>query len=99
MHPSMHEYSTSTRDAIIRYLNKEFPSFEVLEDKNEDSYCFKLKGETGAYYLRVMFTAIQSDQQQSIEDLLGQYAAADTMRGLGDFPVVVTEQGCMFGSP
>ena len=95
----MHEYSTLTRDAIIAYLNDEFPSFEILEKEQEDSYCFKLEGESRAYFLRVMFSAILVEENQSIAVLLNQYAAADTMRGLGDFPVVVTEQGCMFGSP
>ena len=95
----MHEYCTSTRDAILEYLNREFPSYEIVEQAQDDSYCFKLEGKSSNHFLRVMFSAILVDEDQSITVLLNQYAAADTMRGLGDFPVVVTEQGCMFGSP
>ena len=46
-----------------------------------------------------MYSAIVSDNPNEIDELLEQYAPANTMRGLGEFPVVVTEQGCMFGSP
>lgn len=95
----MYEYCTSTRDAILEYLNHEFPAYEIVEQAQDDSYCFKLEGESSTHFLRVMFSAILVDEDQSITVLLNQYAAADTMRGLGDFPVVVTEQGCMFGSP
>ena len=94
-----HEYSTPTRDAILEYLKQEFPGCEITEEENKDSYCFRLKEESDSYYLRVMFCAIFDDNAESILVMLEQYAAANTMRGLGDFPVVVTEQGCMFGSP
>lgn len=95
----MHEYSVLTRDAILEYLGDEFPAYTIHEETQEDSYCFKLEGDSRAYFLRVMFSAVASDDEKSIAMLLTQYAAADTMRGLGDFPVVVTDQGCMFGSP
>ena len=95
----MHEYHIPTRDAILEYLKQEFPVCEITEEEHDDSYCFRLKDKASSYYLRVMFSAVLDVNANSIMSLLEQYAAANTMRGLGDFPVVVTEQGCMFGSP
>ena len=76
-----------------------FPDFTINEQQSEDSYCFRVIKENNSHFLRVMFAAIHSEQPGEVTDLLLQYAPANTMRGLGDFPVVVTEQGCMFGSP
>ena len=95
----MQEYSQQIRDSIVEYLKREFPLFEITEEKNKDSYCFRLKDNSSSYFLRVMFSAILIDDYQHTIDMLEQYAVSNTMRGLGDFPVVVTEQGCMFGSP
>ncbi|MEM8845147.1 MAG: hypothetical protein AAGB35_08910, partial [Pseudomonadota bacterium] len=77
----MHEYNTQTRDAILDYLNQEFPEYKITEEKNKDSYCFRLKAEAEAYFLRVMFTAISDAGSLTIKELLEQYAAANTMRG------------------
>ena len=92
-------YRIETRDVIISYLENEFPEHTINEEPSEDSYCFRVLTENSSYFLRVMYTAILSENSNDIVELLEQYAPANTMRGLGDFPVVVTEQGCMFGSP
>lgn len=92
-------YRIEIRDVIVSYLEAEFPECSINEQQSEDSYCFRVIKENNSYFLRVMYTAIISEQPNDVVELLEQYAPANTMRGLGDFPVVVTEQGCMFGSP
>ena len=93
-------YNAEIRDAIVTYLKSEFPTFNAQEQQEEDSYCFRLTNEsTGSYFVRVMFSVTQGINEEQMNTLLEQYAVAATMRSLGDFPVVVTEQGCMFGSP
>ena len=95
----MSEFQTEVRDQILTYLQQEFPSADISEENQDDSYGFRVKDNTSSYFLRVMFDAIQTNGFVSVTEMLEQYAPANTMRGLGDFPVVVTEQGCMFGSP
>ena len=96
----MSDYHSEIRDAIVGYLKKEFPDHTISEEMAADSYCFRLlKKNASPHYLRVMFSAIHSHNAGDIEAMLKQYAPAGTMRDLGDFPVVVTEQGCMFGCP
>lgn len=95
----MSGYSLDFRDAILVYLQKEFPAFSIREEKDKSSYCFRLLKESDTHFVRVMYTAIEDFDPSELIIQLEQYAVADTMRGLGDFPVVVTEQGCMFGSP
>ena len=95
----MNEDSTKVRDQILAYLQQEFPNADICEESQDDSYGFRVKEQSNSYYLRVMFDAVQTNGFASVTEMLEQYAPANTMRGLGDFPVVVTEQGCMFGSP
>jgi hypothetical protein len=93
------EYRIEIRDAVLSYLKVEFAEFDIQEEQEKDSYCFRLTKQSDTHFIRVMYSATESSEASEIGPLLEQYAVASTMRGLGDFPVVVTEQGCMFGSP
>ena len=92
-------YKQELRDSIVVYLQTEFPEFVIEEKEDEESYCFRLVQEKNSHFLRVMYSATEGIDAQQLTIQLEQYCVASTMRGLGDFPVVVTEQGCMFGSP
>jgi hypothetical protein len=93
------EYRIEIRDAVLSYLKVEFAEFDIQEEQDKESYCFRLTNQSDSHFIRVMYSATQDSQASEIGSQLEQYAVASTMRGLGDFPVVVTEQGCMFGSP
>ena len=95
----MSQYLPESRDIILAYLHREFPNFAIQEEKDDESYCFRLKDDNASYFVRVMFTAIESHDSEALTAQLERLTVAETMRGLGDFPVVVTECGCMFGSP
>ena len=95
----MSEYRVEIRDAVLSYLKAEFAEFDIQEEQDKESYCFRLTKQSDSHFIRVMYSATQSTEASEIGPQLEQYAVASTMRGLGDFPVVVTEQGCMFGSP
>lgn len=95
----MSEYRLEIRDAVLSYLEVEFAGFDIQEEQDKESYCFRLTKQADSHFIRVMYSATQSSDASEIAPQLEQYAVASTMRGLGDFPVVVTEQGCIFGSP
>ncbi|MFK7794193.1 MAG: hypothetical protein AB8B89_02480 [Gammaproteobacteria bacterium] len=95
----MSRYRVEIRDAVLSYLKSEFIGFDIQEQKDNESYCFRLTKASDSHFIRVMYSATQSSAGSEIGTQLEQYAVASTMRGLGEFPVVVTEQGCMFGSP
>ena len=95
----MSQYVSEVRDIILAYLQREFSDCLIQEENNEDSYCFRLKSENQSYFVRVMFDAIENPDPAELASQFERLAVADTMRGLGDFPVVVTECGCIFGSP
>ena len=95
----MSEYRVEIRDAVLSYLKVEFSEFDIQEEQEKDSYCFRLTKQSDSHFIRVMYSATQGNEASEIGPQLEQYAVASTMRGLGEFPVVVTEQGCIFGSP
>lgn len=95
----MPQYVSEVRDSILAYLQREFSDCLIQEESNQDSYCFRLKSEKQSYFVRVMFDAIEHPGPAELTSQFERLAVADTMRGLGDFPVVVTEYGCIFGSP
>jgi len=92
-------YQQDLRDSILSYLKAEFPDFNIEEETEDESYCFRLISQSDTHFLRVMYSATEGVDSEEMVSLLDQYTVASTMRGLGDFPVVVTEQGCIFGSP
>lgn len=95
----MSGYRIEIRDAVLSYLQVEFSDFDIQEEQDNESYCFRLTNQSDSHFIRVMYSATQSSDASEIGPQLEQYAVASTMRGLGEFPVVVTEQGCMFGAP
>ncbi len=95
----MSSYKKELSDSILSYLQSEFPNFSIEEQREAESYCFRLNCGAEQHFLRVMYTAIESSDAADIALQLEQFSVAATMRGLGDFPVVVTEYGCIFGSP
>ena len=95
----MARYSENIRNSILVYLQQEFSNFAINEELENDSYCFRLVDDNSSYFVRVMFSAIESEDSSAVISQLERLSVADTMRGLGDFPVVVTECGCIFGSP
>ena len=95
----MSQYQTEIRNVILEYLSQEFPDYTITEEIDKESYCFRVVSDQKSYFLRVMYSAIECSTSTDLTTLFEQYAVASTMRGLGDFPVVVTESGCIFGSP
>ena len=92
-------YQTEIRDAVESYLESEFTDAEIKEVMDEESYSFRINKSTQTHFVRVMFSTVEKYSAGDIADLLVQFSVAETMRNLGDFPVAVTESGCMFGSP
>ena len=93
------QYFDDIRDILVDYLRAEFPHFTISEEQDKQSYCFRLQSEAQTHFVRFMFSAIESNDPELLRSQLERLAVADIMRGLGDFPVVVTEHGCIFGSP
>ena len=93
------DYSIVVRDIINNYLAQEFPDFSIKQEEQTDSYCFYVTNSDERYCLRVMFTALETDDETQILQQFEQFSVVNTMRSLGEFPVVLTESGCIFGSP
>ena len=86
-------------DAVADYLKQEFAGAEITQVTDPESYSFRVECADQRYFLRVMFSSVEGLEGADINDFLTQFCVSQTMSSLGEFPVVVTDSGCIFGSP
>ena len=88
-------------NAIQDYLAANFvdASIEEWQHEKQESINFNVIEKTQTYVLRVMNESIEGLQADEVKTMLENYNTAQVMRSLGDFPIVVTNSGCIFGSP
>ena len=90
-------------DITRLYLTQHFPDYHIERTRESDAaedICFKVYSSLGQYFLRIQKEVVEEqNSKEDYEILLENYQVASTMKNLGDFPVVVTTYGCMFGSP
>jgi len=90
---------------IWAYIENHFPGHEIIEINEQSSrtgqgYNLALKKEQRTVYIvSVLDEAVENIESAAVTELLDSYSVADVMRNIGDFPVVVTCSGCIFGSP
>jgi hypothetical protein len=92
-------YQIDMRDALIEYLSKEFQGADIDEMADDESYSFSVVSNGQRYFLRVMFESVSGLSINMVSDTMQSFSVSQTMHSLGDFPVVVTRSGCIFGSP
>ena len=86
---------------ILNYISKHFPgaTVEEWEHEKKESLNFNILENEKKFVLRVMHECLVDIEVNEVEPLLENYNAAQVLRDLGDFPIVVTNMGCIFGSP
>ena len=94
-------HDTDIVSSIQEYLATNFveASIEQWEHEKQESINFNVTEKTNTYVLRVMNESIEGLQASEVKTMLENYNAAQIMRDIGDFPIVVTKSGCIFGSP
>ena len=87
--------------SIQEYLVEHFPNADVeqWQDENQESINFGVVENNETYVLRVMDECLEGLRADEVKLMLGGYNVAKIMRSIGDFPIVVTNSGCIFGSP
>ena len=86
---------------VIEYISEYFPDANIEEwehEKNESLNFNVVENET-TYILRVMDECLLEIEVSEVKELLTSYNVAQVMRDIRDFPIVVTNSGCIFGSP
>lgn len=86
---------------ILNYISKHFPdaTVEEWEHEKKESLNFNILDNEKTFVLRVMHECLVDIDVGEIEPLLENYSTAQVLRDIGDFPIVVTNMGCIFGSP
>ena len=86
---------------ILEYISEHFPDADVDEwqhEKNESLNFYIVENEI-TYTLRVMDECLLEIEVDEVKELMMNYNVAQVMRDIRDFPIVVTNSGCIFGSP
>ena len=86
---------------VLEYICEHFPNASVEEwehEKNESLNFNILENETN-FVLRVMDECFENQQVADIKPMLESFNVAQVVRDIRDFPVIVTNSGCIFGSP
>jgi len=86
---------------ILEYISEHFPNSKIEEwehEKNE-SLNFRIHDNEVTYVLRVMEECFENQLITDIKSMLESYNVAQVLRDIGDFPIIVTNSGCIFGSP
>lgn len=86
---------------ILNYISKHFSgaTVEEWEHEKKESLNFNILDNDKTFVLRVMHECLEDIDVSEIEPLLENYSTAQVLRDIGDFPIVVTNMGCIFGSP
>lgn len=94
-------HDTLITQSIIEYINIQFPNATTEEWKHEkeESINFKILDKDRTYVLRIMYECIEGIGPEEVKPMLENYNVAQVLRDIGDFPIIVTNSGCIFGSP
>jgi len=86
---------------ILDYISEHFPnaSIEEWEHEKNESLNFNILDKEVTYVLRVMHECLENQQVADIKPMLESFNVAQVVRDIGDFPIIVTNSGCIFGSP
>ncbi len=86
---------------ILEYISEHFPdaSVEEWEHEKKESLNFRIHENATTYILRVMDECFVNQQVTDIKPMLESFNVAQVVRDIRDFPIVVTNSGCIFGSP
>ncbi len=93
--------TTEHSRCIQEYIIEHFPNakIEQWEHEKKESINFRIFEKDKTFVLRVMDECLVGIELQEIKSMLENYNTAQILRDIGDFPIVVTNSGCIFGSP
>ncbi|MEM7402155.1 MAG: hypothetical protein AAF304_09430 [Pseudomonadota bacterium] len=88
-------------EPVAEYINEHFssPIIKQWEHEKNESLNFKIDENEITFTLRIMDECLRDIEVTDVKDLLASYNVAQVMRDIRDFPIVVTNSGCIFGSP
>lgn len=83
---------------LISYLEAEFPGYDITRvEKGEFGTVLQLKSSEQVHIIRVQQAFLEDTPTDDIRRILAEFRLAPTLRDLGDFPITITINGCIFG--
>ena len=84
-------------DVIKSYLAKEFSKTRIqLQHQADNQACaFRVQHDSGFHLLSVLGDIIGAHNAREISDLMERYSVAQVLRSVGEFPMMLTGNGCI----
>lgn len=82
---------------VIAYLKAEFPGFDIACLGGEEyETVLQLKSADQVHNVRVQQDFLECTPAEEIQVKLAEFRLGPTLRDLGDLPIAVTVNGCIF---
>ncbi len=95
--PNAHNGYESKLAEVIAYLKAQFPGFDMAcLDDGEYETVLQLKSSDQLHNIRVQRAFLECTPAEDIRERLAEFRLAPTLRDLGDLPIAVTVNGCIF---
>lgn len=89
--------STEEKVALVHnFISSEFAGFAIDRREELDRYRFELRKDNSRHLILVQKAFLDAFELPDIEMQLRNSSVGMVARSLGDFPVVVTTNGCIF---
>jgi hypothetical protein len=89
--------SNETKFEIVRkFISSNFPGFTISGREESDRYRFDLSKADTRHLILVSREFLDAVEAQDIDMRLSNYDVAAVAQSLGEFPILITTNGCIF---
>ena len=83
--------------SVMSYLRAEFPAYEIIQvGDNETEVVLQLASSSHRHVVRVQRSFVEDTPEDEIIARLLGFRLSSVLRDLGDLPVFLTTNGCIF---
>ena len=83
---------------VVSFLKNEFPGFAITRtDRSGHETVLELKSAGKVHIVYLQHSFLETTPVEDIQERLTGFRLAPTLRDMGDFPIVLSINGCIFG--
>ena len=84
-------------DDVLAYIKSEFPDFSITKTNPTDRDTFiEIKSAAMVHRIHIQHDFLDNTPMNEIRDRLKGFRLAQILREMGNFPIIVSVNGCIF---